>query len=80
MDLLRKTQREYNIDPDRVYLTGVSSDGNGVWSLAATFTDVFAAAVPISGVPGGDETAKALADAQLPIWKAEGFTNREGSR
>ena len=74
MDLLRKTQREYNIDPDRVYLTGVSS------ALAATFTDVFAAAVPISGVPGGDETAKALADAQLPIWKAEGFTNREGSR
>ena len=68
MELLRKTQREYNIDPDRVYLTGVSSGANGVWSLASNFPDVFAAALPISGIPAGDEMAKAIADSQLPVW------------
>src|SRR5579871_3847348 len=37
MTLLKKTQREYNIDPDRIYLTGPSSGGNGVWSLASSY-------------------------------------------
>lgn len=68
MSLVHKTQREYNTDSDRTYLTGVSSGGTGAWSLASAHNDVFAAVVPISGTPIEKEAAKILADAQLPIW------------
>ncbi|MHA1575686.1 MAG: hypothetical protein ACTSXL_06095, partial [Alphaproteobacteria bacterium] len=33
----------YNIDADRVYLVGVGMGGNGVWRLATSFPDKFAA-------------------------------------
>lgn len=41
-----------DIDPDRVYLTGLSMGGYGTWHLIARFPQRFAAAVPICG--GGD--------------------------
>jgi hypothetical protein len=66
--MLEKTQREYGTDPDRVYLTGVSSGGTGVWSVAAHHADRFAAIVPISGDPQAESQARLLADAGLPIW------------
>jgi pimeloyl-ACP methyl ester carboxylesterase len=68
MTLMRQVQSEYGTDADRTYLTGVSSGGNGVWSLAATYPDSFAAVLPISGVPSGSEAARSIADAQLPVW------------
>ncbi len=36
-----------SIDPSRVYLTGVSMGGAGVWSIAAHAPQIFAAIVPI---------------------------------
>jgi predicted peptidase len=39
----------YRADPDRVYLTGVSMGGNGVWKLAYRFPQRFAALAPIAG-------------------------------
>jgi len=38
-----------DIDPDRVYLTGLSVGGYATWNLLAAYPDVFAAAVPICG-------------------------------
>jgi predicted peptidase len=38
---------EFNGDPDRVYLTGISMGGWGTWMLAARLPDRFAAIVPI---------------------------------
>lgn len=53
------------VDPDRVYLTGLSMGGYGSWDLAARMPSRFAAVIPICG--GGDEaTAPKLA--KLPIW------------
>ena len=73
--LMEKTQRDYNTDPGRVYLTGVSSGGTGVWSLVSMYPQLFAAAAPVSGAPdfegsaiGLEDSAKRIADAQLPIW------------
>jgi predicted peptidase len=38
-----------NIDADRVYLTGVSMGGMGVWSLGMAAPERFTALVPIAG-------------------------------
>lgn len=38
-----------DVDPDRVYLTGLSIGGYATWNLLAAYPDVFAAAVPICG-------------------------------
>jgi predicted peptidase len=53
------------VDPDRVYLTGLSMGGFGAWDLAARMPERFAALLPICG--GGDE-ATAARLARLPIW------------
>ncbi len=53
------------VDPDRVYLTGLSMGGYGAWDLAARMPEKFAAAVPICG-GGDDKQAEKLA--KLPIW------------
>ena len=57
---------EYEADPDRVYVTGVSSGGAGVWNMVASYPERFAAAVPLCGGPAG--SAEGLAQAQLQIW------------
>lgn len=68
MALLRHTKREYNVDPDRISVTGVSSGGSGAWSLASSFPEIFAAAIPVSGAPSSSDSAHAIAKAGLPIW------------
>ncbi|MDH3497687.1 MAG: alpha/beta hydrolase-fold protein [Gemmatimonadota bacterium] len=46
---LRQTMDEFTVDPDRVYLTGLSMGGHGTWYLAYRNPDLFAAVVPICG-------------------------------
>jgi len=43
--------REFNVDSDRVYLTGSSMGGNGVYHLAQIYPDRFAAFVISCGSP-----------------------------
>lgn len=58
-------QREFNLDADRFYLTGISMGGYGTWDAICRFPNLFAAAAPVCG--GGDETlAERIKD--LPIW------------
>jgi predicted peptidase len=54
-----------NIDPNRLYLTGLSMGGYGAWEAAERWPDEWAAVVPIAG--GGDPT-KASRLIDLPIW------------
>ena len=49
MAALDQTTREFRTDPDRVYLTGLSIGGNGVWYLAYRHPLRFAALLPICG-------------------------------
>ncbi len=49
MRCLEATVREYRIDPQRIYLTGLSMGGQGVWILAAEYPDRFAAVMPLCG-------------------------------
>lgn len=67
--LLDAVKGRHPVDPDRVYLTGLSMGGYGTWALAAQSPETFAAAAPICG--GGDpETAPKLIN--LPIWAFHG--------
>jgi predicted peptidase len=49
MAALEKTTVEFQTDPDRIYLTGLSMGGNGTWYLAYRNPSKFAAVVPICG-------------------------------
>ena len=49
MTALDNAMAEFRIDPDRVYLTGLSMGGNGTWHLAYRFPERFAAIAPICG-------------------------------
>jgi len=64
--LIQKKIREFDADPDRVYITGLSLGGYGSWDLMERYgTGLFAAGVTCSG--GGDPSqAEKMKD--LPIW------------
>ena len=57
---LEQSMAEFNGDPQRVYLTGLSMGGQGVWFMAASHPNRFAAIVPICGFVGGTRDAAAL--------------------
>jgi predicted peptidase len=46
---LDQTMREYQTDPSRVYLTGLSMGGNGTWYIAYRNPKRFAAIAPVCG-------------------------------
>jgi predicted peptidase len=46
---LQQTMREFHVDPQRVYLTGLSMGGYGTWYVAYRHPELFAAIVPICG-------------------------------
>lgn len=49
MDILDSLEREFPIDKDREYVSGMSMGGAGTWYSIMAFPDRFAAAVPICG-------------------------------
>lgn len=62
---------QYQADPARVYLTGVSLGGMGVWYYASRYPDRFAAICPVVGY-GTIEQAEIIAQAGIPIWAFSG--------
>ena len=62
-------QKEFSIDSDRLYVTGLSMGGYGTWDLITRFPEKWAAAAPICG--GGDKAKAPLAKA-VPIWAFHG--------
>ncbi len=67
--LLDEIISQHRIDPDRVYLTGLSMGGFGTWALAAAHPEKFAAIVPICG---GGNPADAPRLKNLPTWVFHG--------
>ena len=47
--VLRAVSMEYHIDPDRVFLTGMSNGGIGAWIIGMHHADVFAGIAPMAG-------------------------------
>ena len=65
--LLDTIEREYRIDDERIYVTGLSMGGYGTWSLAMRESRRFAAIAPICG--GGNVLAAGYTQSiQVPTW------------
>jgi predicted peptidase len=60
---------EFNIDPNRVYVTGLSLGGHGTWDFVSRLPHRFAAAVPMSGLSDPTQADEIL---HLPIWAFHG--------
>jgi predicted peptidase len=69
LDLVTALEKEFSIDPNRLYITGLSMGGYGTWDIITRNPDLFAAAVPVCG--GGDPS-QAEKIAKLPIWVFHG--------
>ena len=70
--LLESLKAEFPIDPERIYVTGLSLGGFGSWLLPQYHPGYFAAAIPIAG--GGDSSqAHLLRD--LAIWNFHSVTD-----
>jgi predicted peptidase len=67
--LLEEVQEKYRVDPDRVYVTGLSMGGYGTWHLAMEYPHRFAA---IAAISGGATPSGMCALKHLPIWVFHG--------
>jgi len=67
--LLDEIVARYEVDTDRLYLTGLSMGGSGTWRLAIAYPERFAAIAPICG-RGDPESAYVLKD--IPVWAFHG--------
>jgi predicted peptidase len=67
--LLEETVSRYEVDEDRIYVTGLSMGGYGTWSLAIEYPHRFAAIAPICG---GGIPALACRVKDLPVWVFHG--------
>jgi predicted peptidase len=67
--LIASLRKEYPIDDRRIYLTGLSMGGFGVWDLLCRRPELFAAGLPVCG--GGDEK-QARKIAGVSVWAFHG--------
>jgi len=68
-NLLDQVLAKYNVDRNRVYLTGLSLGGYGAWDLATRYPAYFAAVAPVCG--GGN--ARATRNMRgVPTWVFHG--------
>ena len=69
--LIDEVKKQNRIDSSRVYLSGMSLGGSGVWYLAAQHPEYFAAMVPVAACQtvnaAGAEKVK-----NLPVWSIHG--------
>jgi predicted peptidase len=65
MEILALVQKDYSIDPDRIYLAGQSMGGLGVWSLLQTYPELWAGAIVVSSY---DNFTNLPAITRVPLW------------
>jgi predicted peptidase len=69
INLLDDIMARYNVDTERIYLTGLSMGGYGSWALAAEYPKRFAAVAPICG---GGNRIMAFRLKDVPVWAFHG--------
>lgn len=75
-DLLEQMLGTYLVDPDRIYLTGLSMGGFGAWHIASLYPDRYAAMASLSG-SGYQQAGPPDADfacrlTGVPVWAIHG--------
>jgi predicted peptidase len=71
--IVRALQKEFRIDPGRIYVTGLSLGGMGTWYAIAEHPDLFAAAVPLCGA--GD-VSRVDRIRSIPVWAFHGTDDK----
>ncbi|MDA7619525.1 prolyl oligopeptidase family serine peptidase [bacterium] len=72
-EVVDKLAKKHKVDPNRIYVTGLSMGGFGTFGSVAHRPDFFAAAMPVCG--GGDaKTAAKMA--QVPFWVFHGDADK----
>lgn len=69
VDIINDLESEFNIDERRIYITGNSMGGGGVWHMVAHRADLFAAAVPCCGGPTLESASE---NPGMPVWNFHG--------
>lgn len=69
INLLDDIVARYNVDTERIYLTGLSMGGYGSWALASDYPERFAAVAPICG---GGNRIMAFRLKDVPVWAFHG--------
>ena len=76
MKVIKHVKKQLRIDDSRIYLTGLSLGGGGVWSVATAYPNVFAAIVPICSGYNVSKEASKLAKEDVPTWGFHGDADR----
>ena len=69
--VLKAVQKSFDIDPERIALTGVSQGGHGTWMIGARHPGRWSCLVPVCGY--GRALTVASRVAKLPVWAFQGL-------
>jgi predicted peptidase len=69
LDILAAVEKEFSIDPDRLYVAGQSMGGMGVWAAVQAQPDRWAAALPLCAFAN---VSHALVFGRVPFWIFQG--------
>lgn len=73
LQILSFVQKEFSIDPDRVYVVGQSMGGLGVYSLLQLYPEKWAGAVILTAY---DNFTNVMAISRVPLWVFQGDEDR----
>ena len=71
MELIEFTADQYNIDKDKIIITGHSRGAIGVWKMISVYGGYFSAAVPVSS-PHKAGHMDYIKSAEVPVWTFAG--------
>ena len=72
--VIADAQKRFPIDPKRIYLTGISDGGTGVWDALKAWPQCFAAGVPMSGMTEVSGLAPIVG---VPVWAFHGAQDND---
>lgn len=72
MQVVNYVKTKLRIDPSRIYLTGLSLGGYGVWKTIAAYPEVFAAIAPVCSGGNALSSACKIAAEDVPVWAFHG--------
>jgi uncharacterized membrane protein len=72
MQVVNYAKAHYRVDVSRIYITGLSLGGGGVWRTVAAYPKVFAAAIPICPANNALSAACTIASEDVATWSFHG--------